>query len=159
MVSSRVAFRYSGLSSTQAAKGWELYEAEPVAHAVLDRCREVFSEGRDVPLLDVISEASGAEVDVSDPLRDKAALYSLEGALTALWASIVIKPGIAAGHGGGEFAAGQGTGLLSIEEGMRLAATGGNRPPCNLFQNASQRVSQEWTWCWILVLTANSRKR
>ena len=156
---SRVAFRYSGLSSTQAAKGWELYEAEPVAHAVLDRCREVFSEGRDVPLLDVISEASGAEVDVSDPLRDKAALYSLEGALTALWASIVIKPGIAAGHGGGEFAAGQATGLLSIEEGMRLAATGGNRPPCNLFQNASQRVSQEWTWCWILVLTANSRKR
>ena len=50
----RVAFVYTGQGSQWAGMGRDLYESEPVARAVLDRCEEVFREARGASLLDVM---------------------------------------------------------------------------------------------------------
>ena len=50
----RVAFAYTGQGSQWVGMGAALYETEPVARAVLDRCETAFRETRGTSLLDVM---------------------------------------------------------------------------------------------------------
>ena len=90
--------------------------------AVLDRCEAVIGEVRGVSLLDVMFGRASAEGGLNDPQWERSATYALECALTALWSSVGIKPGIALGTGTGSLAAAQAAGVLSLEDGLRLAA-------------------------------------
>ena len=120
-----VAFAYTGQGSQWVGMGRTLYESEPVARAVLDRCESVFREQRGTSLLDVMFGRTGGEGDLGDTAWEQPALYALECALTALWASVGIRPTAVLGHSVGELAAAQAAGVFSLEDGMRLAATRG----------------------------------
>ena len=122
----KVAFAYTGQGSQWVGMGRDLYEGEPVARAVLDRCEAVFREERGVSLLDVMFGRPGAEGDLGDTAWEQPALYALECALTALWASVGITPSVVLGHSVGEIAAAQAAGVFSLEDGMRFAATRGS---------------------------------
>ena len=122
----KVAFAYTGQGSQWVGMGRDLYEGEPVARAVLDRCEEVFREERGVSLLDVMFGRPGAEGDLGDTAWEQPALYALECALTALWAGVGITPSVVLGHSVGEIAAAQAAGVFSLEDGMRFAATRGS---------------------------------
>ena len=52
-VAGKVAFAYTGQASQWPGMGEELYESEPVARAVLDRCDEVLRDQRGASLLDM----------------------------------------------------------------------------------------------------------
>lgn len=117
---SRVAFLFAGQGSQWAGMGKALYESEPVFRAVLDQCEGVFREERSDSLLDVMFGDGGGEGDLDDTEWNQPALYALECALTALWASIGIRPQVVAGHSLGEFAAAHAAGAFSLEEGMRI---------------------------------------
>ena len=117
-----VAFAYTGHGSQWVGMGEALYQSEPVVRAVLDRCDEVIREQRGVPLLEVLFGRAGAAGDLDDPAWTQPAVYALECALTALWASVGIAPSVVVGHGLGELAAAQAAGVLTLEEGLRLAA-------------------------------------
>ena len=121
----KIAFAYTGQGSQWLGMGQSLYECEPVARAVLDRCEAVFREERGASLLAVMFGRAGADGDLGDTAWEQPALYALECALTALWASVGIRPSAVLGHSVGEIAAAQAAGVFSLEDGMRFAATRG----------------------------------
>ena len=121
----RVAFAYTGQGSQWVGMGQKLYENEPVARAVLDRCEAVLLRERGISLLDVMFGRAKGEEDLGDTAWEQPALYALECALTALWSSIGIRPDVVVGHSIGELAASQAAGVFSLEDGMRFAATRG----------------------------------
>ena len=120
-----VAFAYTGQGSQWSGMGLALYESEPVARAVFDRCEVVFVEERGTSLLDVMFGRDGAQGDLADTAWEQPALYALECALTALWASVGVRPAVVLGHSVGELAAAQAAGVFSLEDGMRIAEARG----------------------------------
>ena len=117
----RVAFAYTGGSSQWVGMGKVLYEREPVARAVLDRCDAVFREERGCSLLDVMfGQSDTGDLDDADWMQP--AVYALGCALAALWESVGVRPDFVVGHSLGEIAAAQAAGVYSLEDGMRFTA-------------------------------------
>ena len=102
--------------------GDALYACEPVVRAILDRCEAVFGEIRGASLLDAMFGRPGAAGDLDDPQWGRPAIYALECALTALWSSVGVQPGVALGFGSGALAAARAAGVIGLEDGLRLAA-------------------------------------
>ena len=119
-----VAFAYTGQGSQWAGMGRDLFDHEPVARAVFDRCEDVFFEMCGTSLLDVMFGRTSGE-QMSDTAWEQPALYALECALTAQWSSVGIQPDVVLGHSVGEIAAAQAAGVFSLEDGMRFACTRG----------------------------------
>ena len=122
----KVAFVYTGETDQWVSMGGALYAREPVVRAVLNRCDAVLGEDRGASLLDAMFGGPGAEGGLSDPAWARPATYALACALTALWASVGIRPSVVAGQGAGEIAAAQAAGVFGLEDGLRLAAAGGD---------------------------------
>ena len=116
----RVAFLYTGDGNQWMDIGKALYDTEPVARAVLDRCDTVVRDERGRSMLDVMFGKGETADDLNDAAWAQPALYSLECALTALWASIGLRPNIILGQGTGEIAAAQAAGVFTLEDGLRL---------------------------------------
>ena len=121
-VAARVAFAFAGEGGCRVGMGEELYESEPVARAVLDRCDEVIRVERGASLLDVMFGRSG---ELDDPAWSQPAAFALGCALTALWASVGVRPNVVFGAGSGEIAAAHAAGVFTLEEGLRFAARRG----------------------------------
>ena len=122
----KVAFVYTGQGSQWAGMGQALYESEPVAKAVLDHCETVFRDERGTSLLDVMFGRAGTEGKLGDTAWEQPALFALECALTALWSSVGIRPGVVMGHSVGELAAAHTAGVFSLQDGMRFACARGS---------------------------------
>jgi len=115
----RVAFAYVGDATGWVGVGEELYESEPVARAVLDRCDELLRGEHGPSLLEAMFGQSGA---VDGRALAQPVAFALECALTALWASVGIQPSTVFGAGTGDLAAAHAAGIITLEEGLRLAA-------------------------------------
>ena len=120
-----VAFVYTGQGSQWVGMGEDLYRSEPVVRDVLDRCDAVFRNERGTSLLDVMFGRPGAKGDLHNTAWAQPAVYALECALTALWASVGIRPSVAMGHSLGEIAAAQAAGVFGLEDGMRFVTKRG----------------------------------
>ena len=123
----KIAFVYTGQASQWPGMGAALYASEPVVRAVLDRCDKLLAEDRDgACLLDVMFGRPGAVAELDDPRWKQPAIYALECALTALWASVGLRPDIVLGHSLGEIAAAEASGVFSLEDGLGFAAARGD---------------------------------
>ena len=118
----RPAFVYSGEAGDWSGKGQALYESEPVVRAVLERCDAALREERGISLLDAVS---GKVQNADDPLLMQASAYALQCAVTALWSSLGISPGLTCASGVGEIAAAQASGVFDLETGALLATRRG----------------------------------
>ena len=121
----KVAFAFTGQASQWPGMGQTLYASEPVVRAVLDLCDAVLHAERDASLLDVMFGRPGASGDLDEPAWKQPAIYALECALAALWASLGVRPEVVVGHSLGEIAAAQTAGVFSLEDGLRFAAARG----------------------------------
>ena len=121
----KVAFAFTGQASQWPGMGQTLYASEPVVRAVLDRCDAVLHSERGASLLDVMFGRPNAAGDLDEPAWKQPAIYALECALAALWASLGIRPKVVVGHSLGEIAAAQTAGVFSLEDGLRFAAARG----------------------------------
>ena len=121
----RVAFAFTGHGSQWDGMGETLYRSEPVVRAVLDYCDEVLRDERGASLLDVMFARADAAGHLDDASWAQPAVYALECALTALWASVGIRPTVVVGQGLGELAAAQAAGVFSLEDGLRFASARG----------------------------------
>ena len=120
----KAAFAYSGQAGPWLAAARVLYESEPVARAVLDRCEEALWEQRGASLLEAMFERPGATGHLDRGAWTPPAVYALQCALTALWSSVGIRPAAVLGERLGELAAAQAAGMVAdLEEGLRLAAS------------------------------------
>ena len=116
----RVAFAYTGQGQHWAGMGQDLYRAEPVAKAVLDRCDALVRNQRGSSLLDVM-------FGVADGLDDAAwsglSIWALQCALAAMWESVGIRPNVVVSDGLGEIAAAQAAGVFGLDEGLLLVTS------------------------------------
>ena len=121
--SANIALVYSGAGKQWSGIGELLYRTEPVFRSVLDRCDELHRLERGESLLELVfsNEASGEAL--WRPESENLAIYSLEVALTALWESAGVRPRTVLGRGIGEIAAAHAAGMLTLEDGLRLAAS------------------------------------
>ena len=114
--STKTAFVYAGEGDHAAAAAVALYRNEAVVRAIFDRCDTVLREERGASLFDWMSGESDPERLLADPR-----CYAFQCALTALWSSLGVRPSVVAGFGVGELAAAHASGVLGLEEGLRLA--------------------------------------
>ena len=135
----KVAFLYGGEGGGWSDLGRALYESEPTFREVVDRCAAALGDAGPPP--DVWTEAE------EDAALEMAARYALQAGLTALWASVGVVPGVVWGCGGGEPAAACASGVVELEDGLRLALGRGGEgapspPGVPLVRGASGRLEE-----------------
>ncbi len=133
----RVAFAYANHTNGWIATCEALHASEPAVRSILDRCDEVFHDAQNASLLDIMFTRQGPEEDLDDPRWARPATYALQCALTHLWLSVGVKPGVAFGHGVGVLAAAQAGGVFGLEDGLRLAMAGPEAMPDDIAMAAS----------------------
>ena len=121
----RVAFLFTGQGSQWAGMGRDLYQTEPVARCVFDRCEAIFAEERGESLLEAAFGRGVVPERLDRTEWAQPALFALEWALATLWESIGITPDAVLGHSAGEIAAAAAAGFFGFEDGMRFATRRG----------------------------------
>ncbi len=131
----KVTFMFPGQGAQYPGMARQLYDAEPVFRAAIDRCCAALSgaeTGAQDPrpyLLwnDADSELDNAKasLELSQTRIAQPALFAMEMALVELLKSWGVKPDAVMGHSVGEFAAACAAGVFEMEEAMQLVALRG----------------------------------
>ncbi|HZN94391.1 MAG TPA: type I polyketide synthase, partial [Myxococcales bacterium] len=122
----KVAFLFPGQGSQHPGMGKKLYQAEPAFRRTLDACAEAVKGALERPLLDVMFGEPGVPEELcGQTAYAQPLMYAFESALCDLWRSWGVVPDVVLGHSLGELAAAYAAGILSLEDGARLAAERG----------------------------------
>ena len=124
-----VHFLFPGQGSQHPNMAREIYEAEPVFRANVDRCAEILRPhlGADLRLLLYPAEGASQEAQrrVTGTIIAQPAIFTIEYALAQLWMSWGIRPQSMLGHSIGEFVAASLAGVFTLEDALGLVAARG----------------------------------
>uniref|UniRef100_A0A0G4HR60 Uncharacterized protein n=1 Tax=Chromera velia CCMP2878 TaxID=1169474 RepID=A0A0G4HR60_9ALVE len=125
----KIAFLFTGQGAQFVGMCKELYENENVFHRVIDQCERLLMERAllDFPLTELLFPASrndiaAAEAKIHQTKYSQPALFAVETALCELWRSKGVEPDVVMGHSLGEYPAAVASGVMSLEDGLRLVA-------------------------------------
>ncbi|MCE9674106.1 amino acid adenylation domain-containing protein, partial [Myxococcus stipitatus] len=125
----RVAFIFPGQGAQQLGMGRELYASEPVFRTHLDGCLALLEDTLRERVRRLLDAESGGEAGGAALLADTRvalpALFSIEYSLARMWMDWGLRPHAVLGHSFGEYAAAAVAGVLSLEDGLRLAVARG----------------------------------
>jgi acyl transferase domain-containing protein/acyl-CoA synthetase (AMP-forming)/AMP-acid ligase II/thioesterase domain-containing protein len=118
----RTAFLFGGHGRHKVGMARGLYRSEPAFRAAMDRCAAIIAETAKFRLVDVLY----AEPKVDWPSLEsmavaQPALFAVEWSLAVLWQSWGIEPDAVLGHSIGECVAACVAGVMSLEDGLKLA--------------------------------------
>lgn len=123
----KVAFLFAGQGSHYVDMGRQLYQTQPTFRQALERCDQILRPYLDKPLSDVLypqgvsSQESALFYNPQHPTPNtQPALFALEYALFELWKSWGIEPSAVMGDDVGEYVAAVVTGVISLEDGLKL---------------------------------------
>ncbi len=118
----KVAFLYTGQGAQRAGMGADLYRRHRAFAVAVDECDALFAahlDGRSIAEL-----MFGTDEELLGQTRfTQPALFTLEYALTALWASWGVRPDVLIGHSIGEVVAATVAGVFPLPDAVTLVAT------------------------------------
>jgi len=125
-----VVFMFPGQGTQYVGMGEELYRTEPVFRQTIDRCSEILQPALGLDLKDVLYPADvDTRAAVVDELKKtwlaQPALFAVEYALAQLWMSWGVQPRALIGHSLGEYVAACVSGVMELEDALRLVARRG----------------------------------
>ncbi|WP_163871108.1 non-ribosomal peptide synthetase/type I polyketide synthase, partial [Myxococcus eversor] len=125
----RIAFIFPGQGSQQLGMGRELLDTEPTFRAHVEACLELLTPTLRAQVRALLTSAPGQEAEHAGLLADTRvalpALFTVECSLARMWMDWGIKPHAVLGHSFGEYAAACVSGVLSLEDGLKLAVARG----------------------------------
>ncbi len=121
-----LAMLFTGAGSQYAGMGQRLYKEDVVFREAVDHCATLASAYLERPLLDVLFAESAPLTDkIHEILWSQVCMFVLQYALAQTWQAHGITPDIVLGHSLGEYSAATVAGILSVEDGLKLAYTRG----------------------------------
>lgn len=119
-----VAFLFPGQGGQHVDMALEVYRDEPVFRRAVDRCAGLAAAGLGFDFRDVLYPDEGGHAEATERLRDmrasQAVVFSVQYALTELWRSWGVAPGVVLGHSLGAYAAATVAGVFELPDAMRL---------------------------------------
>jgi acyl transferase domain-containing protein/NADPH:quinone reductase-like Zn-dependent oxidoreductase/surfactin synthase thioesterase subunit/acyl carrier protein len=113
----RIAFLFTGQGSQYVGMGRTLFERDPDFRSDLEQCDALHRAAAGRSLLDIMFQGE-SEIDRTEFAQP--ALFSLGYALARTWRRWGIAPQACFGHSVGEFAAACDSGIMALEDAMRL---------------------------------------
>jgi len=124
-----VAFLFPGAGAQYPNMGRGLYRSEAVYRREIDRCLALLAPLQGFELRPLLFPEPGQEerarAELEKPSRLLAAVFATEWAAAALWRSFGVEPKALIGHSLGEYAAACLSGVLTLEDALRLVALRG----------------------------------
>ncbi|MFF4568533.1 amino acid adenylation domain-containing protein [Streptomyces sp. NPDC001410] len=121
----KAVFLFTGQGAQYPAMARTLYATEPVYARVIDQCDEVLTPVLGRSLREVLDGGDGGGALIHQTEYTQPALFAVEYALAQLWKSWGIEPAAVLGHSVGELVAACVAGVMSLADGLLLAARRG----------------------------------
>ncbi len=120
-----VAMVFPGQGSHYIGMAEKLYHQIPVFKKAFDACNAIASEILDRPLIDIIYQKENEEL-LNQTCYTQPALFSICYSLAQVWIKSGIRPKAVIGHSVGEYVAACISGILTLEDAIKLICIRGN---------------------------------